>query len=73
MAPTSVSQRAATEERYLRPSQAAAMLHVSAQTVRRWAIDGKLPCIVTVGGHRRFPHSEVQRLRRQLQEEALRM
>ncbi len=62
---------ATKREEYLRPAQAAAMLHVSPQTVRRWAAEGKLRCVLTAGGHRRFPRSEVQRLRQQLQRDAL--
>ena len=41
-------------DEYLTPGQAAAMLRVSRQTVSRWADAGLLPCIVTLGGHRRF-------------------
>ncbi len=58
-------------DQYLRPAQAAAMLHVSPQTLRRWAVEGKVPCVFTAGGHRRFPRSEVQHLRQELQYEAL--
>ena len=43
-----------TVDEYLTPGQAAAMLQVSRQTVSRWADAGLLPCIVTLGGHRRF-------------------
>ncbi len=39
---------------YLTPSQAARILHVSPKTVDRWADLGRVPCIVTLGGHRRF-------------------
>jgi excisionase family DNA binding protein len=57
-------------EQYLRPSQAAEILHVSPQTVRRWAAEGKLRHVVTAGGHRRFPRAEVQRLGERLHREA---
>ena len=30
------------------------MLGVSPKTVNRWATDGRIPCAVTLGGHRRF-------------------
>ena len=53
-------------EDFLRVGEVAALLHVSRQTVSRWAADGKLAYVRTVGGHRRFPRSEVERLRRQL-------
>ncbi|MDP1804411.1 MAG: helix-turn-helix domain-containing protein [Acidimicrobiales bacterium] len=39
---------------YLTPGQAARMLGVSPKTVNRWATDGRIPCAVTLGGHRRF-------------------
>lgn len=41
-------------EEYLSAGQAAAILGVSPKTVSRWADMGLLPCIVTLGGHRRF-------------------
>ena len=49
---------------YLRSAEAAALLHVSPKTVGRWAKEGKLPHIVTLGGHRRFPRDEIERLMR---------
>jgi excisionase family DNA binding protein len=65
------NNHATIREQYLRPAQAAAILHVSPQTVRRWATEGKLRCALTAGGHRRFARAEVQRLHEQLQQEAL--
>jgi excisionase family DNA binding protein len=47
---------------YLRAAEAAMLLHVSPKTVSRWAKEGKLPHIVTLGGHRRFPRVEIERL-----------
>ena len=38
---------------YLTPGQAARILGVSPKTVNRWATDGRIPCAVTLGGHRR--------------------
>jgi len=55
---------------YLRPGEAAASLHVSPQTIRRWASQGMLPFALTAGGHRRFPRIEVERLREKLDAEA---
>lgn len=52
-----------SDEEHLRASEVADVLHVSPQTVSRWAADGKIRHIVTAGGHRRFPRSEVERLR----------
>lgn len=39
---------------YLTPGQAGRILGVSPKTVDRWANDGRIPCLVTLGGHRRF-------------------
>jgi excisionase family DNA binding protein len=49
-------------EQYLRTSEVARMLHVSPKTVSRWAKEGRLPYLATLGGHRRFPASEMERL-----------
>lgn len=52
-----------TRERdYLRVAEVAEVLHVSSKTVVRWASEGKLPHIVTLGGHRRFPREEMHRI-----------
>jgi excisionase family DNA binding protein len=42
------------EGTYLTTGQAARILGVSPKTVNRWANDGRIPCVVTLGGHRRF-------------------
>lgn len=42
------------QDSYLAPGQAARILGVSPKTVVRWANDGRIPCLVTLGGHRRF-------------------
>lgn len=44
---------------YLRTSEVAKILRVSSKTVSRWASEGRLPHVVTLGGHRRFPRSVV--------------
>ena len=49
-------------ERLLTPGEVAALFHVDPKTVTRWASDGKLTCIRTLGGHRRFRAAEVQAL-----------
>lgn len=48
------------EAEYLTPSQVAGVLHVSPKTVSRWATQGFLPCLVTLGGHRRFRREDVE-------------
>lgn len=52
---------------YLRPAHVAAVLHVSPKTVSRWAADGLLPCLVTLGGHRRFRRADVEEIRRRME------
>lgn len=49
-------------EEFLRPAEAARLLHVSPQTISRWAKEGRIGYVVTLGGHRRFRASEVRRL-----------
>lgn len=48
------------QERYLSPIQVADLLKVSPVTVRHWALLGKLKCITTPGGHRRFQLADVE-------------
>src|SRR4029450_5483693 len=47
---------------YLRAAEVADILHVSPKTVSRWAKDGKLPFLKTLGGHRRYPAAEIRQL-----------
>lgn len=51
---------------YLTPGEVARMLHVSPKTVNRWAHEGRIACIVTLGGHRRFQRDEVERIASQM-------
>ena len=51
-----------SEPKHLTASQAAALLQVSPKTVSRWAKEGKLPFVRTLGGHRRYPDSEIRAL-----------
>ena len=44
---------------YLTPAQVARILGVSPKTVYRWATAGRIPCVVTLGGHRRFRVDDV--------------
>jgi excisionase family DNA binding protein len=52
---------------YLRAAEVADILHVSPKTVSRWAKDGKLPFLKTLGGHRRYPAAEIRQLADDLQ------
>jgi excisionase family DNA binding protein len=51
--------------------QVADLLYVSPMTVSRWAKEGKLPFLKTLGGHRRFPEAEIRELAEGLREEAI--
>jgi excisionase family DNA binding protein len=54
---------------YLRTSEVAEILSVSPKTVSRWAKEGKLPFLKTLGGHRRYPEAEIRDLAEELREE----
>ena len=45
---------------YLLPAEVAELLSVSPKTVSRWAKEGKLPFLKTLGGHRRYPEAEIR-------------
>lgn len=51
-----------TSAEYLTPGQAAVLLHVSPKTLNRWAHEGRVPCIVTLGGHRRFRRDQIEEI-----------
>lgn len=44
----------------LPPGEVAKMLGVDPKTLGRWAKLGKVPCVRTLGGHRRFRRSVVE-------------
>ncbi len=67
MAAQPSGQAAPDLPRYLHPAEVADILHVSPKTVSRWAKDGKLPFLKTLGGHRRYPAAEIRRLAEELQ------
>ena len=48
------------EHRLLTPSEVAALFRVDPKTVTRWAQQGKLNSIRTLGGHRRYSEAEIQ-------------
>jgi excisionase family DNA binding protein len=52
--------------RYVATSDVARLMHVSPKTVSRWAKEGRLPFIRTLGGHRRYPKIEIEQLARSL-------
>jgi excisionase family DNA binding protein len=48
--------------RLLSRHEVAAIFGVSPHTVYRWAREGRLPVLMTLGGRRRYPADEVERL-----------
>ena len=46
-------------EPLLTPGEVAGMFRVDPKTVTRWARDGKLTPIRTLGGHRRYRETEI--------------
>jgi excisionase family DNA binding protein len=45
------------------PKQAALFLRVDPKTLARWAREGKLKYVKTLGGHRRYPEKEIRRIK----------
>ncbi len=54
---------------YLAAQEVADIFHVSPKTVSRWAKQGKLPCMRTLGGHRRYPADQIEALAKELETE----
>jgi len=54
-----MAQQPPTGEALLTPAEVATMFRVDPKTVTRWAKDGKLSFIRTLGGHRRYKEAEV--------------
>lgn len=54
----------------LTPGQVARLLHVSPKTISRWAARGEIPCVITLGGHRRFRVRDVENVARRMADQA---
>jgi excisionase family DNA binding protein len=48
--------------------EVAERLHVSPKTVVRWANAGLVPCLATLGGHRRFRREDVDAIALRMQQ-----
>jgi excisionase family DNA binding protein len=59
-----------TSDALLTPSEVAKLFRVNPKTVTRWARAGKLNAIRTLGGHRRFRASEINRCLKEMTGEA---
>lgn len=53
-----------TTEALISSSEAAQILGVHAASIKRWSDQGKIQCLRTPGGHRRFLRSEINDMRR---------
>jgi excisionase family DNA binding protein len=58
------SKSAGDRDALLTPGEVAALFRVDPKTVTRWAQDGRLSSVRTLGGHRRFRADEVYALLR---------
>lgn len=47
---------------FLTAGQAARLLGISPRTLNRWADSQRVPCMVTLGGHRRFEMGAIEAL-----------
>lgn len=57
-----------TVDRLLTPAEVASLFRVDPKTVSRWARAGQLNARRTLGGHRRYPESEIWALLDRLEE-----
>ena len=55
------------QEQLLTPSEVAKLFRVNPKTVTRWARDGRISAIRTLGGHRRYPAADIRQLADELQ------
>ena len=52
---------AMVDDELLTPAEVGRIFRVNPKTVTRWAITGKIKAVRTLGGHRRFYRSEIDR------------
>jgi excisionase family DNA binding protein len=57
-----IAQLASGADKLLTPAQVSTIFACDPKTVTRWAKEGKIASIRTLGGHRRYSWTEVQRL-----------
>ena len=58
------------QKSYFTRAEVAELFEVAPNTVSRWVRTGKLPCVRTPGGRRRYPVEPILRLVRQFREGA---
>jgi len=49
-------------EELITPKQASQLLNVTTDCLRKWEILGKLKCVKTMGGHRRYKLLDIEKL-----------
>ncbi len=67
MASEEIVERHRPRREHMTVSEVAELFHVSSKTVVRWANEGKLSYMATLGGHRRFLREHVEALVASLQ------
>jgi excisionase family DNA binding protein len=67
--PVAAQRKGSEAPSYLLPAEVAELLSVSPKTVSRWAKEGKLPFMKTLGGHRRYPEAQIRQLVDELRQE----
>jgi excisionase family DNA binding protein len=70
--PTVRPEQTEPDDELLTPAEVARLFRVSPKTVTRWADEGLLSCVRTLGGHRRFPAGAVRALRERAATDATR-
>ena len=56
---------------YFTRAEVAALFEVSPNTVSRWVRGGRIPCVETPGGRRRYPIETILRMVRESQDGAV--
>ena len=64
------TQRHLGVERLLTPAEVAELFKVNPLTVTRWAVQGRMGSVRTLGGHTRYKEAEVLRLLHKTTQEA---
>lgn len=64
-----IMARTRTPDTHVRTAQAAEILQVHPRTVTRWAREGRLPYMRTLGGHRVYPEAAIRELLKELTQE----
>jgi excisionase family DNA binding protein len=49
-------------EKLISPKKAAQLLSVTTDCLRKWEVSGKLKCVKTLGGHRRYKLEDIKKV-----------